>query len=312
MTTTISLAAADITGREDVLILPVFKDSPALKGAAGRLDKLCNGAISVYLEQGNFKGDGGKIFLIAIHAPHAPKHVLLLGLGDRKKLDPDKIAHFAGNASLALKNHGLKSAHLLLDGASTGTARDTFVFYFIKGYLLAQYSFALKGEPDQDKEVTPALCIMCGKDRRRLDRVVKKAQIISLHTGKVRDMVNAPANTLTPAIMAREAKAIAKANGIDCKVMSLTEIEKRKMGAILSVAQGSREEAKLIVMQYNQERTRLPLVCLVGKGVTFDSGGISLKSWEKMNEMKGDMAGGALVINVLAAASNLKLPVRLV
>jgi leucyl aminopeptidase len=312
MTTTISLTAAKITGEEEVIIIPLFKGSRTLTGAAGNLDKICHSAISKYLEQGYFKGDEGKTYLIAHCAHQLPKHVMFLGLGDRKSLTPAKIARLAGNASLALKNHGLKTAHLILDGSPAGAGRETFVFYFVKGFLLAQYSFDLKSDSDKDKKALQSLIIMCGKDKAKINRIVNKAQIISMHTEKVRDMVNAPANTLTPAHMAQEAKAIAKVNNIECRVMNLKEIEKRKMGAISGVARGSREEPKLIVMRYNQERKRLPLVCLVGKGVTFDSGGISLKSWEKMNEMKGDMAGGALVINVLAAASNLKLPVRLV
>jgi leucyl aminopeptidase len=312
MNATISLTTAQISGAEEVIIIPLFKGSRTLTGAAGRLDKICHSAISTYLDQGYFEGDEGKTYLIAHYAHHAPKHVMFLGLGDRKNLTPAKIARIAGNASLALKNHKLKSAHLILDGSPSGAGRETFVFYFVKGFLLAQYSFALKSETDKNKSSMQTLFIMCGKDKAKLNRVVKKAQIVSMHTEKVRDMVNAPANTLTPAKLAQEAKAIAKVNNIDCKVMSLKEIERRKMGAICGVGKGSREEPKLIVMQYNKERERLPLVCLVGKGVTFDSGGISLKSWEKMNEMKGDMAGGAVVINVLAAASNLKLPVRLV
>jgi len=312
MNTNISLGSAEITGEEEVIIIPLFKGSRTLKGASGKLDRGCDSALSSYLARDYFGGDGGKTSLLALHSPSAPKHVLFLGLGERDKLSPARIARFAGNASLAIKNHGIKSAHLLLEGTPSGAGRETFVFYFVKGFVLAQYSYDLKGEPDKDKKTVRELFIMSGRDKAKLTRVVDRARIISSHTEKIRDMVNAPANTLTPAEMAEEAKAMAKAGDIECKVMNLPEIKKRKMGAIIGVSKGSREEPKLIVMQYNHKRKRLPLVCLVGKGVTFDSGGISLKSWEKMNEMKGDMAGGALVINVIAAASKLKLPVRLV
>ncbi len=312
MTTTISLTAAEITGNEEAIIIPLFKGTRTLRGSAAKADELSNSAIRTYLDQEYFEGDEGKIHLLALHSPPAPKHVLFLGLGDRKRLSPSTIARVGGNASLALKNHKLKNAHLILDGTPIGAGRDMFVFYFVKGFLLAQYSYDLKGKPDKDLKTIEKLFILCGKEKAKLTRVVDKARIVSMHTAIVRDMVNAPANTLTPTKMAQEAKAISKATDIECKVLNLKEIEKNKMGAIVGVAKGSREEPKLIVMQYNRQRRRLPLICLVGKGVTFDSGGISLKSWEKMNEMKGDMAGGALVINVLAAASKLKLPVRLV
>jgi leucyl aminopeptidase len=123
-------------------------------------------------------------------------------------------------------------------------------------------------------------------------------------------MVNTPANMLTPSSLADRAKSIARENGLDCTVLGPSQLKRKKMGAILAVAEGSREEPRLIVLEYNKTRTDLPLVCLVGKGVTFDSGGISLKHWERMHEMKGDMAGAAVVINTIAAAACLEIPVR--
>ncbi|NIM18894.1 MAG: leucyl aminopeptidase [Candidatus Latescibacteria bacterium] len=311
MITKISFTGPDVSGREEAVIVPLFKGTRALKGAVRKLDAICNSAITGYLDRGNFDGSGGKTLLVALSAPGAPRHILLLGLGEREKLDPEKTAHYAGTASLALKNNKIKTAHLILDGTPGGAAKEDFVFSFLKGFLLAQYTFSLKEEPEEETASVETLHLMCGKERSRLSRVAARARIVTDRTAKVRDMVNAPPNALTPAKMALEAKAISKETGIECRVMNLKELQRRKMGAITSVAKGSKEEPNLIVMQYNRDRERLPLVCLVGKGVTFDSGGISLKSWEKMSEMKGDMAGGALVINVLAAAAELKLPLRL-
>ncbi len=308
----ISFTSPEITGEEEAVIVPLFKGIQTLKGSARKLNSLCNSAITEDLEHGYFDAGGGKVFFLAVHAPKAPQHILLLGFGEPKKLDTEKIAQFAGNASKTLMSHKIKTAHLLLDSAPGSLAQEKFLFPFIKGFILAQYTFSMKSESEDNETGVETLFVKWGKDKQRLSRIAHKARIISEHTEKVRDMVNTPSNALTPSKMALEAKSVSKANGISCHVMHLKEIQKRKMGAIASVSKGSKEEPRLIVMHYNRDRERLPLVCLVGKGVTFDSGGISLKPWERMNEMKGDMAGGAVVINVLAAAAKLKLPLRLV
>ncbi len=312
MTTAIAFADPEITGKEEAVIVPIFKGTRKLKGLSKKLDTLCHSVITGYLGRGNFTGEGGKTLLVAQSVPQAPQHILLLGLGERDKLNAERIAQFSGSASRALSGSKLKTAHLLIDEIPAGSTRERFLFSFLKGFLLAQYRFSLKGESKNREDEVERLFVKCSRERSRLSRISKNAQIVTEHTAKVRDMVNSPANTLTPAGMALEAKALCKAYGMNCRVMDLREIEKRKMGAISTVSKGSREEPRLIVMEYNRDHKRLPLVCLVGKGVTFDSGGISIKHWEHMNEMKGDMAGGALVINTLAAAARMKMPLRLV
>ncbi len=312
MIPTVTLADKELTGSEEAVIIPLFKDTRTLKGSIRQLDRICDSEISRYLAEGHFDGSAGKTRLLPLRTDTRLCHVLLVGLGERPKLDVEKIAHYAGTASRQLKGLKIKKAHLLIDLAPAGAARKSFLRAFLKGYLLARHNFNLKTESKDKKPAAETLVISCGREKARLSRTVQQAKTIIDHIGKVRDMVNSPANTMTPDDMAREARTLSKSCGFSCRVLNLKEIEKKKMGGILSVAKGSVEEPKLIVMEYNMDRRRLPLVCLVGKGVTFDSGGISLKSWEHMNEMKGDMAGGAVVINTLAAAAKMKLPVRIV
>jgi leucyl aminopeptidase len=123
--------------------------------------------------------------------------------------------------------------------------------------------------------------------------------------------VNTPANKMTPTRLADECRKLCAEFNVACRVWSRADIERARMGAVLAVASGSKEEPRFVVAHYNVEKKSLPLVCLVGKGVTFDSGGVSIKPWEKMHEMKGDMAGGAAVIAATVAAATLKLPVRI-
>jgi leucyl aminopeptidase len=128
----------------------------------------------------------------------------------------------------------------------------------------------------------------------------------------VRDWVNTPANRMTPGRLADDCRKLCTDAGVGCRAWGRAEIERARMGAMLAVAAGSREAPRFVVAHYNVEKKSLPLVCLVGKAVTFDSGGISIKPWEKMHEMKGDMAGGAAVVAAVTAAAELELPVRVV
>jgi leucyl aminopeptidase len=154
--------------------------------------------------------------------------------------------------------------------------------------------------------------VVTSRPARELAPAIARARLVCDHIVRVRDWVNAPANRCTPSAFAEASRALCVSNGVMCRVWSRREIEKARMGAVLGVAMGSREEPRFLVMQYNMEKPDLPLVCLVGKGVTFDSGGISIKPWEKMHEMKSDMAGGAAVVAAMGACAALKLPLRVV
>jgi leucyl aminopeptidase len=307
MINSISVKSEEITGKEEVVVLPLFKDTRTLTGAARGLEPF----VGDYLKRRRFSGDSGETLLVGIKYRKAPSHVLLLGLGEREKLSPEKTTEDAAAASKALSGRRFKSASLLLGHLATDVQATTFLEAFVKGFALAQYKFSLNQKPPRPSPLK-RLNVLAGGDRRSLTGSGRKALVIAEYTAKVRDMVNAPANTLTPTILASQARALCRDHGVDCRVIGTKEMQKEKMGAILSVAKGSREEPKLIVMHYNKPRQDLPTVCFVGKGVTFDSGGISLKPWEHMNEMKGDMAGAAVVIGAVAAAARLELPFQIV
>ncbi|MGD8413276.1 MAG: leucyl aminopeptidase [Candidatus Latescibacterota bacterium] len=298
-----------LTGREDVVILPVFSKTLSLHGAARTLDRSCRSLISQYLKQKRFKAEEGETLLIGMGFPKSPSHVLLLGLGDRPGLDAERSADIGGAASKALSGAKFTSASFLIGDLLPEEDLVRFVRLFVKGFALAQYQFSLNKKPPKPISLS-RLAILTGVDRRPVTAAAKRGLLVAEYAARTRDMVNSPANLLAPAELARRARATAKEHGLSCRILGLTQIEKEKMGAILGVSQGSRQEPRLVVMEYNKSREELPQVCLVGKGVTFDSGGISLKQWNGMHEMKGDMAGAAVVINAIAAAARLELPLR--
>jgi leucyl aminopeptidase len=309
MIRTVTAVPDRITGKEDIVILPVFKKTRDLKGAARALDRSCKSLITRYLKKGTFGADSGETLLVGLGFPKSPSHLLLLGLGDRDGLDAERAADIGGAASRALARGKFGSAALLAGDTLPTDDLAPFVRAFVKGFALAQYQYSLNKKPS--KSPSPGrLSVMAGAARRKVAESARRGKLAAEFSALTRDMVNAPANLFTPKELAKKARAVATEHGLSCRIIGPSGIKKEKMGAILGVAEGSREEPRLVVMEYNKSREDLPLVCLVGKGVTFDSGGISLKQWNGMHEMKGDMAGAAVVISAIAAAAKLELPLR--
>jgi len=179
----------------------------------------------------------------------------------------------------------------------------------LKGFILATH------DPTLGAGTAPTLkrlSVVSDLAARRIGPVVKRARMLADLVGRVRDWVNTPGNRMPPSTLADLCRKLCAEFEVGCRVWNRADIERARMGAVLAVGVGSREEPRFVVAHYNVEKKSLPLVCLVGKGVTFDSGGVSIKPWEKMHEMKGDMAGGAAVIAATAAAASLALPIRIV
>lgn len=311
MIDTITLSKLAVTGTEAVVIVPLFKKGPLAREALKQLDRRCGGAIQACLDGSQFTPDTGETLLVRVGLEDAPGHLLLLGYGEKTGLTPKKVMQAAGNALKALKKHHFTTGALFAAEAVPRMNTQEYIYTFLKGFMLAQYSWSQKSSNEEKSRVSE-LVVLSDWDRRALNGAVKRAQLVIPHVEQVRDMVNTPGRGMTPADMAARARAACKEHGVSCRVLGRAELEKQKMGAIVDVGKGSAEEPRFIIMQYNKEKDRLPLVCLVGKGVTFDSGGISLKPWEHMEEMKGDMAGGAIVIHTIAAAAQQKLPLRIV
>lgn len=307
----VSFALPDFSGKEDVLIVPIFKGTSVSRGILRKLDILCASIIDKYLKQIMFTPDMGETLLLGINRDGAPKNLIFMGLGDKASFSTSKFMQAAGNAAKLAKKGRFETCHFLCAGNPDRMTLAEFLVLFIKGFSLALYTFSRKSDIKKEKSVEE-LVIYTSKDKRSLRKTVQKTLLVIEHTGEVRDMVNAPSNEFTPSKMAAKARSLAKKHNVHCRVLGIGDIKRQKMGAIAAVSKGSVKEPKLIVLHHNRHRPRLPVICLVGKGVTFDSGGISLKPWEHMEEMKGDMAGGAVVINAVAAAARLNIPAQVV
>jgi len=288
--------------------------NPLLK----ELDQKLGGLLRKAQRNGEFsaKVDEQILFQPAGHLP--AERVLLVGLGPVEGISTEKVRRAAGHALqlVAEKKFGQMGFALPPDGEGRGREYAAQIQAVTEGLLLAGYRYDLFLDEKTrilrklPKAVT--LVIETKQDKNRCEAAVEKAQKLCRAVILARDLVNAPGNIKSPAFLAEQARAAADGSALKCKILGQKELAKEGFGALLSVAQGSAREPKLIILQHNGGSKGEAPVALVGKGVTFDSGGISLKPGEKMDEMKMDMGGGAAVIGTMLAASLLKLPVNLV
>jgi len=250
------------------------------------------------------------MFNVTVRQSSRPANVLLLGLGDRDAIDPEHVSDAAGASARVLSGHKFRSAWLLFPDEH-GDDSAAFAHAFVKGFALALYGYRMSKKPRKESTLK-RLTILVGGERTAIASAARRAMVVAEQVGAVRDFVNTPSAELTPTIFARQARSMCREHGVTCQVLGEKELEKEKMGAMLAVGRGSAEPSKLVVMHYNKGKRGVPRVCLVGKGVTFDSGGISIKPWNGMWEMKGDMAGAAVVVSSINAAARLGLPLEIV
>ncbi|MDN5873333.1 MAG: leucyl aminopeptidase [Sinobacteraceae bacterium] len=283
------------------------------------IDRLSGGLIGSIMRRGDMDGKLGETLIVHQVPGIFADRVMLVGLGRERNLDDAAYRRIQCAAAKRLKETGSIDAvnylsHLNIKGRDYGwniqqavlATEDVFYRYD-----------AMRGEEARAKIVTPKLERLTFDVPHRSDlRVAEQglAEGIAIAKGSnvARDLANAPANHCTPADLAARAEQMAKDYPITTRVMDESDMRNLGMGAILAVAAGSRQPPRLIAMEYRNGKNDEKPIVLVGKGITFDAGGISLKPSAKMDEMKFDMGGGASVFGALAAAAELKLPINLV
>lgn len=301
----------------ELVALGLF-EGKTLKGAqAIAVDKALGGMIADVLKMGDFEGKLNQTMSLPTVGKLAAKRVLLVGLGKAEELTMDKIRQAAGKTATTARELGARtfSSEVFgldvegLDPSEAGRA-------FVEGLLLGSYQFNAYKTQDPDKRKTLDGVVLLAEDKAQAD-VLKEAMALGEAIGTsvvfTRDMVTTPAHDMTPSILAENAKKMAAEVGLKCQILTEKDMAKLGMGALLGVAQGciKDEPPRFIVLEHMPNAKEAPLV-LVGKAVTFDSGGISIKPSEGMEKMKYDMAGGAAVIGAMRAIASLKLPVNVV
>jgi leucyl aminopeptidase len=281
------------------------------------LDKALGGLPQRAYRNREFTGKTGEQLLFQPAGQLPAERVLLVGLGAKPDLSLEKIRQAAGKAMQLVINKKFGSVAFTLPLCTIKQSSSAKrVQATAEGLLLASYRYdrfldeQAKASRKQPKSVI--LLIDDSGAKRSCEEALDQADKLCRSVNLARDLVNAPGNIKSPAYLAEQAQGAASQSRLKCKILGKKELEAEGCGALLGVAQGSAREPHLIILEHNGgSRDKAP-VALVGKGVTFDSGGISLKPGEKMDEMKMDMAGGAAVIGTMLAASLLELPINLV
>jgi len=286
------------------LVLPVFADK-RLDGIAAEIDKTLGGALADVLDSGEIAGKPNE--LAVVHAKDQPyKKVVLIGLGERAKFTPNALSKFAGTAVRSQGKRNVTSlAFVLPDEAKANLELSASAV--AEGAIAAIVdTTTYRTEPDKPI-VTTEIAIVAGAfDKAGLQRGVTRGALIGEGINFARLMALTPGNDMTPTHMAAEATRLAKEAGLEVDVLDEARMLEKKMGSLLGVSRGSDEPATLTVMMYRGDPSSKEILALVGKGLTFDSGGISIKPAEVMHEMKYDMCGGAGVIGAMYAIGKLK------
>ncbi len=309
-------SGAPLEKKTPCLILGVFEGklkTPLLKD----LDRHLGGSLSRAFRDKEFSGKQREKLLLHPSSALAAERILLIGLGKEKGAGAERIRQALGAATGFLQERSL--SNFAVDLASLAVRNltlEALTQHVVEAILLAGYRFLRyrTENPDELPVALSKLAILVAKKNqvKEAGHGATIAQAICRGVYLARDLVNEPGNAKSPDFLARQARSIADETGMKCTILEKPDLEKEQMGALLGVAQGSIREPRLIILEYHGDNNHSRPIALVGKGVVFDAGGISLKPAEKMDEMKMDMAGGAAVLGTLLSAALLSLPVNLV
>ncbi len=301
--------------RTDLLVVPV----PALDGPQSRLpsrlallDRALDGRVRNIVESGDFRGKKQQRALLYPNGEVPAKRVLLVGLGPEGGVDAEVLRSVAGDAvKEAMSRHAAKVT-VAVPGfrrmKPPGVGQALAEGAVLGGYRFDEYKNP--GEEPPGQVAAFQLSFERAPDARAARGGARKGSILAESQNVARDLSNQPGNALPPAGLAREAQKVAREVGLRAKVLGPADLKKQKMGAILAVGGGSHNSPRMIALEHKPKRAtrKGETICFVGKGVTFDSGGISIKPAAAMDEMKHDMSGAATVVGALRACALLNVP----
>ncbi len=287
-----------------------LEGNPASSGTVMRLPSEARALLDELKASGELRGKPHECTLVHRPVGLAAAKLLVVGAGKKEKFDDAQLRRLAGTAVRYLRARGVRDVVWVLDNNKNQAGAIQAV---VEGAILGDYdSDPYRTERDGEKRIDRLSLATAGSKAGEAARAaLERGRIIAEAQNFTRDLVNEPSNKMTPTLLAQRAKEMGANFGLECEVLGAKEIRDLKMGALWAVAQGSDEPPHLIVLRYSPAAPpESPVVGLIGKGITFDTGGISIKPSENMHEMKTDMAGGATMLGVMRAIAQLKPRVR--
>ena len=300
--------------KDEAIVVNLFEGVKQPGGATGAVDKATGGMISEIIKSRDFRGKFKKTYLFRTFGKIPAERVLIAGLGKKKDFTLDRIREVSAKALKDLRKIGVRKYSTIVHGAGIGGFNiEEAARAVAEGSFLANYRFVKYKTEDKEKRKEIGSVTIVEREQRLIPKIraaVREARIVCEAVILARDLINLPSKEKTPTALAKVAEKVGKDTGISVTILNQKDMEKRGMGGILGVSAGSEEPPKLIVMEYMKGKGK-PIV-LVGKGITFDSGGLNIKSYEFMKDMKHDMSGAAAVIATMQAVARLKLPLNVV
>jgi len=302
--------------RGEICLIACFEDVLD-QGALAAVDEKMGGRIQRTAAAEGFTGGFLSSLLIRSEGAVGFERLLLVGLGKPSEMGLDRLRKAMGRGATAVQALGIETLSIFCDlGLLGGASASEWAQTVAEGVVLSLYRFdRFKSKPPEQKPVRE--CVLIVPDEKQLadmEAYALRGRVIAEGSCLVRDLCNTPSNIVTPTYLAQEARKLEAQAGVRVKILERADMARLGMGAFLAVAQGTAEAPKFIVIEYKggAKKARGRPIALVGKSVTFDSGGISLKPSDKMEQMKYDMSGGATVLGVMQAITRLKLPIHVV
>jgi leucyl aminopeptidase len=296
----------------DLLVFAVA-DPAELPPAGDELDRLVAGELRHLIDDGELKGRRGKITVLHTDGRLSAHRLAAAGVGPQDRLDPDSLRTAAAATALRAGDVGARSVAWIVDGGGLGLDPAQQVTAIVEGTALGPHDMGrwkTSAEEDQRREVERL--ILCGPGAAAAAEEARRAHVVAGWTNRCRDFVNAPPNECTPERLAEWADETAgRFEACRFEALGPEEIREAGMGALTAVSQGSTNPPRLIKLTYDPPGATGDVVLgMVGKAITFDAGGLSLKPADRMEEMKSDMGGGAAVLAAAGAIAELELPLR--
>jgi leucyl aminopeptidase len=297
----------------DAIIVNLFEGGE-IAGAAAAVDTALNGAIRELIDAGDFSGKVGQVAVLYAHGVIPARRVILVGLGKVENVTVDTVRRAAASAIQRARDLKVNHVASVVHGSGAGgLSVESAAQAVTEGSLLALYNYRGQKSGETPEAFPKNLdLVIFDEDDVHADEGVRIGAAIASGVVLARDLVNLPPNICTPSYLAEAAQTIARESGMRVEVLDRGQMEALKMGALLGVAQGTDTPPKFIIMEHNAGRDDLPTIVLVGKGVTFDTGGYNIKTTDGMGTMKGDMGGGAAVIGSMRALAAMDVPLHVV
>lgn len=303
------------SGAGTTVIVGLFEDDQLEEGTPPVLDASLRRYLREILVLGDFKGKKHQMVVLYPHGAAPPQRALLIGLGDRDLFSLETARRASGRAASQAFRLGTTELTTAVHGLDLhGFSPEACAQATVEGILLGAYRYdRYKTTPEEGAPLDRLTVIFNQRSRAgSVQNGVEAGRISAAGANLARDLSNAPGNDLPPRKLASKAREMSKSYDLKCEILTRKNITKEKMGALLAVSAGSEEPPRFIILEYGEPSDDYDTIVFVGKGITFDSGGISIKPGSGMEEMKHDMSGAAAVVGAMRAIGEMKPPLHVV